>query len=143
VNLVSIEKKRVGDIYLPLENTLCIDKDQNPKEVEKTIISSGHTRIPVRQGNEMIGLLNTKEFFAHQTSPLHQSWQSLIRPIVRIDEKAPLVKALRTMQERRSHLSLVYRNHQLLGIVTMEDIFEEVIGDIYDEDDFPNYERSV
>lgn len=142
VNLVSFEKKRVGDIYLPWEETMSLDQEQSSEEVKQTILVSGHTRIPVRKNQEIVGLLNTKEFFAHYEL-YHDRWQSLIRPIIQIEDHLPLVKALRIMQDRRSHLSLVYRNQNLLGIVTMEDIFEEIIGDIFDEDDYPPRQRTL
>ena len=47
----------------------------------------------------------------------------------------PLLSALRAMQEKRAHMAIVYKGSKKTGIVTMEDIFEEIVGDIYDEDD--------
>ena len=112
-----------------------VESTQSMIEVESVIVSSGHTRIPVLKNNIVVGVINSKEFLALKA--LDQSdWNSIARKVVEVQEGETLLRALRLMQESRSHLSLVYSaNRILLGIVTMEDIFEEVIGDIFDEDD--------
>ena len=98
------------------------------------IISSAHTRLPVVKNNEVIGLLNAKEFLAFQKTG-QTNWQSLLRPACNIDLNIPILSVLRLMQEKRIHMAIVYNGRNKVGIVTMEAIFEEIVGDIYDEDD--------
>jgi putative hemolysin len=134
MNLVSIEQTRVHNVYLPWSNVTYLDFQQSVHDVEQTLAHSGHTRLPVMKNQEVIGLINAKEFMILMHSE-QTEWQSIIRPFVKVQWQDPALKALLKMQEKRSHLSIVYEGQILKGIVTMEDILEEIIGDVYDEDD--------
>lgn len=59
----------------------------------------------------------------------------MIRPILRFKSFEALFRILLKMQEQKSHMAVIYEQTQPVGIVTMEDIFEEIIGDVFDEDD--------
>jgi putative hemolysin len=134
LNLVSLEKKRVRDIMLPWSQVDQILVSQPIEEVEAVALRSGHTRLPVLSENELFGVLNTKELLALVKAG-NDKWTQIVRPMSRVLDGDSLFKALRQMQEKRSHLSAVFSGPTLMGIVTMEDILEEVIGEIYDEDD--------
>lgn len=133
-NLVAIEKKRVRELYLPWEKVATVQPSQSLAEIEKVIVDSGHTRLPVVLENRVLGMINTKEFMSLLRAG-KEDWYSIIRPVVHVKETDTLLKALKTIQEHRTHLGIVLSNEQIVGIVTMADILEEVIGDIWDEDD--------
>ena len=84
--------------------------------------------------NKLIGILNAKEFIALRASG-REDWSSILRPAVVVQSSTALLTGFRLLQERRMHLGIVYDGSRLLGIVTLEDILEEVVGEIYDEDD--------
>ena len=136
INLVNIETLTVGDITLPWERVTFAESSQSAEEVLSVVNASGHTRLPVcGSDNEVTGLLHTKEFMAFFVAS-EWAWHSLIRPVLSVADGEPLLKVLRTMQEQRSHLAVVYQQNGVrLGIVTLEDIIEEVFGEVYDEDD--------
>jgi putative hemolysin len=134
MNLVDLERKRIREIYLPWDKVTAVDVESAAREVEATVISSGHTRLPVLKKGEVIGILNTKEFAALRASG-RDDWVSLIRPVVELQANTPLLSGLRRLQERRMHMGVVYSAKERLGVVTLEDILEEVVGKIYDEDD--------
>jgi putative hemolysin len=134
LNLVGLERKHVQDIYLPWEQVIAVDIEQNAQDVQRVVATSGHTRLPVLKGQNIAGVLNTKEFIALLDAG-GENWPSLIRPLVELQAKTPLLTGLKLLQDRRSHLGVVYAGETRLGIVTLEDILEEVVGDIYDEDD--------
>lgn len=134
LNLVSLEKKRVKDVFLPWTGVVHVEIGQSLADVEAIILSSGHTRLPVLREGEVIGTINTKEFMAFRKMN-QEDWSVILRPEVRVQKSASLISALRQMQEKRIHLSIVYSQNQRVGIVTIEDILEEVIGDVFDEDD--------
>ena len=134
LNLVELEKKRVGHAYLPWAQVDYLLKDNALEDVETVVVRSGHTRLPVVDDGQVIGVINTKELLTLIKAG-QKDWTSIIRPISRVNEQSSLLMTLRQMQEKRSHLSAVYHGDKLKGIVTMEDILEEVIGEVYDEDD--------
>ncbi len=135
LNLVDLEHKRIRDVRLPWMQVSAVQLNDSHEEVEKVVLASGHTRLPVMNETEVVGIINTKEFIVLRASSAESDWRTLVRPVVRVDEGAPILRALRRMQDQRSHLSITYKNGRLSGIVTIEDIFEEIIGDIFDEDD--------
>ncbi len=134
LNLVGVEKKRVRDVMLPWGQVDHVLNDQPISEVEAIALRSGHTRLPVLSDNQLFGIVNTKELLALVKSG-NDKWTHIVRPMSKVLEGDSLFKALRQMQEKRSHLSAVFLGSNLVGIVTMEDIIEEIIGEIYDEDD--------
>ncbi len=134
LNLVALEKKRVGHVYLPWAQVDYLLKDNMLEDVETVVVRSGHTRLPVVDDGQVVGVINTKELLTLIKAG-ERDWTTIIRPISRVNENSSLLMTLRQMQEKRSHLSAVYHGEKLKGIVTMEDILEEVIGEVYDEDD--------
>ena len=134
MNLVNLERKSARDIYLPWQHVVYVQPTQHVEEIEAVILSSGHTRVPVVKANEVIGVLNTKEFMALRGSRCDE-WLPLVRPAIKLQASTPLLASLRLLQERRMHMAVVYAEQKLLGIVTLEDILEEIVGELYDEDD--------
>ncbi len=134
LNLVALEKKRVGNVYLPWAQVDYVLKDNALEDVETVVVRSGHTRLPVVDDGQVTGVINTKELLTLIKAG-EKDWTTIIRPISKVFEQSSLLMTLRQMQEKRSHLSAVFHGEKLKGIVTMEDILEEIIGEVYDEDD--------
>lgn len=134
LNLVAIEKKRVREVALPWAQVDYAKSGDTVADVEVMVLRSGHTRVPVMRDGQIVGIVNTKELLALIKSG-DQDWDKIIRPISKVQAGDTLLKALRQMQEKRSHLSAVFDGNTLTAIVTMEDIIEEIIGEVYDEDD--------
>lgn len=135
INLVNIEAKKAKDLMVDWESVVTASSTQSVSEVLAKVVNSGHTRVPVlNQDEKVYGLLHTKEFITYIGSG-DSDWPSIVRPIIRVDLNEDALKVLKTMQEKRSHLALVCKNDKVYGICTMEDIIEEIIGEISDEDD--------
>ena len=98
------------------------------------VIKSGHTRLPVLDGENVVGLLHSKEYLSFVSSG-DDNWKKIIREVIRLNSYDGILKTLRIMQEKRTHLGIVVQGSGIIGIVTLEDIIEEIVGDISDEDD--------
>ncbi len=135
MNLVQIEKTRIKDIMIPWAQVNTVNSADHYDAVTKVIVSSGHTRLPVTQTRQVVGILHTKEFVALKEAG-NTEWKSIIRPAVTIMSSDSALKVMRQLQEKRHHMAVVMDQNSLpLGMVTLEDILEEIVGDIYDEDD--------
>jgi len=134
INLVHIETKKIRDILVPWSQVNVVDLKYNLNEVLSLVMKSGHTRLPVYSDSEIVGILHSKEFITFISSG-DENWKKIIRPVIRIGPAEGILKTLRFMQEKKTHMALVENNSEVIGIVTLEDIIEEIVGDIYDEDD--------
>lgn len=134
LNLIELDQTRVGDLAIPWQKVEFIERRHTMAEVDRHIHLLGHTRLPVVEGGQVIGFLHTKEFGLYRKSG-GDMWRRLIRPILFLEESAHAMAALRVMQERRTQMSIVLREGQCVGLVTLEDILEQVVGPIFDEDD--------
>lgn len=97
-----------------------------------------YSRIPVYKGNldEIAGILHTKDLLPH----LHESdefeWQALLRPVYYVHEQKPIEDLLQEFRNRRNHMAVVVDEFGgTSGIITLEDVIEEIVGDIQDEFD--------
>ncbi|WP_246845034.1 hemolysin family protein [Bdellovibrio sp. NC01] len=136
MNIVSADKTLAREVMVPWKDVVYLRKGDSIEDVETIIVNSGHTRVPVVEDGNVIGLINSKEFFvARKYKEEDPDWSSLIRPCLKFKSFEPLFRILIKMQEENSHMAVIYDRATVAGLVTMENIFEEIIGDIYDEDD--------
>jgi CBS domain containing-hemolysin-like protein len=134
-------QREVGDIAVPRGRVDVVDRHATIAEVEDGVARHGHTRLPVVDGtiDDTVGFVHVKDVL-----PLDPSARSrpiperLIRPVVEVVGHHPLESVLRSMRRQRTHVALVRRGHRrgrVLGIVTLEDVVEALVGDIRDETD--------
>lgn len=141
LNIVKIERVTVSEILLKWEDTTKVGLSQTINEVVHIALVSGHTRIPVTKESEVIGIINTKELMVLSQAE-KSNWSSIIRKALFVHEDMPILAALRLMQENKMLLVIVLSDKQeILGIVTLEEILEEIVGDIYDEDDYSSIRK--
>jgi CBS domain containing-hemolysin-like protein len=115
-------------------------------EVLKCIVENNYSRIPVYQGNSdnIRGILYIKDLLPHLSKPATFRWQSLIRPPYFVPETKKIDDLLREFQENKVHIAIVVDEFGgTSGIVTLEDVLEEIVGEINDEydEDEKSYQR--
>jgi putative hemolysin len=114
-------------------------------ELMDKINKSGYSRVPVYRDDldHVEGILNVKDLLPHLHHNEHFNWQKLIRPVYFIPESKRLDDLMKEFQSRRVHMAIVVDEYGgTSGLITLEDIIEEIFGDIndeYDEEDEVNY----
>lgn len=129
---------QVVDIMTSRVDMVVIDIKINYKQLLAIIIESGYSRIPVYSGtrDNIKGLLYSKDLLPHLDKPATFRWQSLIRQAYYVPETKMIDDLLIEFQENHVHLAMVVDEYGgTSGLITMEDILEEIVGDISDEYD--------
>ncbi len=135
LNLAHIERRKIKDIFVQWKEVNFVRSTDSVEDVVPVIFASGHTRLPVTNDGNVEGILHTKEFLAFRETG-NRDWKSIIRPTIKVLPTDSVLSTLRLMQSKRNHMAIVVATTgERLGMVTMEDISEEIWGDIFDEDD--------
>jgi magnesium and cobalt transporter len=125
------------DILVPRAQIDWIDIDSSVTEVIQTVIAAAHSRYPVYEGSKdaVVGILLAKDLLRHASEPNFQL-RDWLRPAVFIPESKRLSVLLRDFRANRNHLAIVVDEYSnVAGIVTIEDVLEQIVGDIEDEHD--------
>jgi gliding motility-associated protein GldE len=132
---------QVSDIMTPRVDIVDVDVKLNYTGLLEVVINSGYSRIPVYSGrrDNIKGVLYIKDLLAHLDKPSTFRWQSVIRQPYYVPESKKIDDLLNEFQENKVHLALVVDEYGgISGLVTLEDILEEIVGDISDEYDEEN-----
>jgi len=139
-NVFRISRTRVRDVMVPRDQVLAIERGIGPDELLDVLRETGFTRLPVYEGDldNVVGILHTKDLFhvyAHERIVIIED---AIRPVTFIRPDLPVVDALRQFRRGRRHLAVVRDGDgPFLGVCTLEDVLEEIVGEIEDEHDEP------
>ena len=141
INLSKIQEKTIKDLLLKWDKVDYVTTDYNLDNVLEKIISTGHTRMPVVKEGKVTGVINTKEILAFSRGQ-DTNWSKLIRPPIKFKQNSSPLDSLSILQDKRVHMGIVESdNGSPVGIITIEEIIEEVLGEIYDEDDKGSLQR--
>ena len=127
----------VGDIFTPRIDVTGLPSDAGKETVAKVFAESGYSRLPVYEGDidNVIGILYYKDFYttAYKTNvPLDE----IIKPVIFVATTQPVNELMKELQEKQLHMAIVTDEFgSTAGIVTLEDILEEIVGEIWDEHD--------
>lgn len=128
----------VQDAYQPLEKLDSINLDDSLDNIFHHIKSSSYSRLPVYQGkeNHIIGIINAKSFLKAYITGEHINLREQMYEPHKVSFEMPIDKLLTQMSSQRSHICLVVDDlGRTRGIITLEDILEELVGEIWDETD--------
>ena len=135
--IVSFGNTETGQIMIPRIDIFALSNDEPYDKVRSKIIKKGFSRNPVYDENidQIIGVLYAKDLLPH-LNKTDFKWQNLMRKPYFVPENKKLDDLLKEFQEKKNHLAIVVDEYGgTSGIVTLEDVIEEIVGDISDEFD--------
>ncbi len=131
--------KHVHEVMVPRTDIVALDVNTPTQEVFDVIVKEGHSRIPVYEGSpdQIVGVLYVRDLFKHLAhGDTGLSVRSLLRPAQFVPETKKIDELLREMQQQKVHIAIVVDEYGgTAGLVTIEDLVEEIVGEIRDEYD--------
>ena len=139
--LIRLDTLLAEDIMTDITEATKIDINAGKEEIRKIIVESRYSRIPVYETDvrNIVGILNTKRVLENILTKENSSLKSLVKPCLMVTGGRRLDLLFEDMKKQKEHMAVVAKEQNIaIGIVTMEDILEEVMGEI--EDDFEKHE---
>jgi magnesium and cobalt transporter len=138
--VLAVADLQVRDIMIPRVQMVCVYRDDPIASILQAVVESGHSRFPVLDGDrdDVIGILLAKDLlrlFAGAT-PARFDMREYMRPVVFVPESKRLNVLLKEFRGNRNHMAIVVDEYSgVAGLVTIEDVIEQIVGDIDDEFD--------
>jgi putative hemolysin len=137
--VLELGEQRAHEVMVARVDMVSLEADATLSEIVETIVSEGHSRIPVYEGNidNIIGMLYAKDLLPYLVGEDRPpSIRTLLRTPLFVPESMLVDDLLRSLQRRRVHIAIVLDEHGgTAGLVTIEDLLEEIVGEIQDEYD--------
>lgn len=135
--VLDVSEQRVRDVMLPKSKMVVVADDMSLDDAVKQVLDSGHSRFPVERDEQIIGIILAKDLLNYfQQSPEHFLITDIMRPVRHIPESKPLDRLLSEFRHQRLHMMMVTNEYgNISGLVTIEDVLEEIVGEIGDEHD--------
>jgi len=138
--VLQVSEVQVREIMIPRSQMVVLEREASPDEVLKQIVESGHSRFPVvgEDRDEVIGMLLAKDVLRVLVDNSGQPFniESVLRPATFIPESKRLDTLLEEFRNGRSHIAIVVDEYgSTAGLLTIEDVLEQIVGDIDDEHD--------
>ncbi|MBE5808277.1 MAG: HlyC/CorC family transporter [Clostridiales bacterium] len=144
-NIFEFNNMTAEDCMIHRKDITAIDAEATEDEVLETIADSGLSRFPVYEDSidNVIGLLTTRDFLLNRCSDAPRPFRQLIRPAHFVPESVRTDMLFHDMQTRKQHMAIVIDEYGgTSGLITLEDLLEEIVGNIYDEFD-PKEEQDI
>lgn len=127
-----------SEVLTPRVDICAISKNATKEEILEMFLQYNYSRMPVYEGSvdKIIGFINQKDFFAAVIKGVQSPLESLIKPCLYVPPKQKIIDVMHLLQKDKVHMAVVTDEYGgTRGIVTLEDILEQLVGDIWDEHD--------
>jgi magnesium and cobalt transporter len=144
--VLQVSEMQARDIMVPRAQMDVIDISESPGEFIPVVMQTAHSRFPVIGENkdDVIGILLAKDLLRYYAGEEEFNVREMLRPVVFIPEAKPLNVLLKEFRKNRNHIAIVVDEYGgVAGLVTIEDVLEQIVGDIEDEYDFDEAEDNI
>lgn len=137
---MQVESLRVRDVMVPRSKMTMIGSEASTSELLKVMVSSYHSRFPIHniEQDSILGIVLAKDLLAHFAGDNKDefNYREYLRAALSVPESKPLGVLLREFQQKKSHMAIVLDEYgEIAGLVTLEDVIEQIVGEIEDEHD--------
>jgi magnesium and cobalt transporter len=143
-NILQLENKSVDDVMVPRGEIISIDNKQNYNQIFDIIKEESHSRLPVYENNldNIVGFFHVKDFI--KINKYEFDVNLILRDVLYTAPKSPILELLKRMRLSRIHMALVVDGiGGVDGLVTIEDLVEEIVGEIEDEHDAEDIDEEI
>ena len=138
--VLQVDDMQVRDVMIPRSQVVVLERDASPETLLRTVVESGHSRFPVtgEDRDEVVGILLAKDllFYAFGLGDSRFNVRDILRPAIFVPESKRLNVLLKEFRSSRVHMAIVVDEYGgVSGMVTIEDVLEQIVGEIEDEHD--------
>ncbi len=138
--VLQVDDMQVRDIMIPRSQVVSLERDASTDVLLRTVVESGHSRFPVlgENRNEVVGILLAKDLllYAFERTDSRFNVRDILRPAIFVPESKRLNVLLKEFRSSRNHMAIVVDEYgSVAGMVTIEDVLEQIVGEIEDEHD--------
>jgi hemolysin (HlyC) family protein len=144
--VMHVSEMQARDIMVPRAQMDVIDISETPEKFIPFVIETAHSRFPVMEGNQdnVIGILLAKDLLRYNAGEEDFNVREMLRPAVFIPESKRLNILLKDFRSNRNHIAMVVNEYGgVAGLITIEDVLEQIVGEIEDEYDFDEEEDNI
>ncbi len=144
--VLQVAEMQARDIMVPRAQMDVIDVNEPPDRFIPLVIETAHSRFPVvgEGKDDVIGILLAKDLLSYYAGEEEFNVRDMLRPAVFIPESKPLNVLLKEFRKNRNHIAIVVDEYGgVAGLITIEDVLEQIVGDIEDEYDFDEAEDNI
>ncbi len=137
---LQVESLKVRDVMVPRSKMIMIDSEATTKNLLQIMVASSHSRFPIHneEQDSVLGVVLAKDLLSHfaQNQDDEFNYREYLRDALSVPESKPLGPLLREFQQNKSHMAIVLDEYgEIAGLVTLEDVIEQIVGEIEDEHD--------
>ena len=137
---LQVESLKVRDVMVPRSKMTMINSESSTEDLLQIMVSSSHSRFPIHnvEQDSILGIVLAKDLLAHfaQDNKDEFNYREYLRDALSVPESKPLGVLLREFQQNKSHMAVVLDEYgEIAGLVTLEDVIEQIVGEIEDEHD--------